>query len=284
MADGELDEVGYWTELKLDILEKYARAYTKIMSNQKAIRSYAYIDGFAGPGLNISATTGQQIAGSPSIALGIQPPFSRYHFIDMDGNRVDQLRRLAGKRLGADVEVHQGDCNSVLLEEIFPRYPYSRFCRALCVLDPYRLDPNWEVVEAAGKMKSVEIFMNFMIMDANRNVLWRRPEEVSETQTGRMDTKWGDESWRNVVYRSQQTLFGEEIEKIPQANQAIVAAYRERLIKVAQFNFVPEPIPMRNNRGATVYYLFFASHNRTGDKIIRDIFSKYRDRGAPDVS
>jgi hypothetical protein len=36
---------------------------------------------------------------------------------------------------------------------------------------------------------------------------------------------------------------------------------------------------MRNTRGAVVYYLFFASPNRTGDKIVRDIFNKYRDRG-----
>jgi three-Cys-motif partner protein len=285
VARAELDEVGYWTEVKLDILQKYASAYTKIMSKQKPIRRYAYIDGFAGPGLNISATSGREIEGSPSIALGIQPPFSRYHFIDMDGNRVDQLRELAGERLDVDVEVHQGDCNSVLLNEIFPRYPYDGFCRALCVLDPYRLGPNWQVVEAAGKMGSIEIFMNFMIMDANRNVLWRRPERVSKAQAARMDAKWGDDSWRKAAYRAEPNLFGAKMEeKVPRANEAVVAAYKERLIKIAQFKFVPEPIPMRNNKGSTVYYLLFASHNRTGAKIIQDIFAKYRYRGAPDVS
>ncbi len=33
-------------------------------------------------------------------------------------------------------------------------------------------------------------------------------------------------------------------------NAAVVAAYRQRLKDVAGFKFVPEPIPMRNTRGA----------------------------------
>jgi len=43
---------------------------------------------------------------------------------------------------------------------------------------------------------------------------------------------------------------------------------------------VPDPMPMRNTRGAVVYYLFFASPNATGAKIVSDIFNKYPDRGA----
>ena len=42
---------------------------------------------------------------------------------------------------------------------------------------------------------------------------------------------------------------------------------------------VPEPIPMRNKTGAVVYYLFFASPNKTGAKIVKDIFNTYRNRG-----
>jgi hypothetical protein len=56
----------------------------------------------------------------------------------------------------------------------------------------------------------------------------------------------------------------------------VVRAFRQRLVDVAGFKYVPEPIPLRNNEGATVYYLFFASPNAVGDKIVRDIFDKYR--------
>ena len=35
-------------------------------------------------------------------------------------------------------------------------------------------------------MKSVEIFLNFMVMDMNMNVLWKNPSAVSSTQIERM--------------------------------------------------------------------------------------------------
>jgi three-Cys-motif partner protein len=55
--------------------------------------------------------------------------------------------------------------------------------------------------------------------------------------------------------------------------------FRKRLQKVAGFKYVPHPMPMRNEKGALVYYLFFASQNQTGARIVKDIFDKYRARG-----
>jgi three-Cys-motif partner protein len=87
---------------------------------------------------------------------------------------------------------------------------------------------------------------------------------------------WGDESWRQVAYAEspQAGLFGTEI--VQQGNDEIAAAFRERLKNVAGFRFVPKPLPMRNSNNAVVYYLFLASHKSVAEKIINDIFSKYR--------
>jgi three-Cys-motif partner protein len=94
-----------------------------------------------------------------------------------------------------------------------------------------------------------------------------------------MDRFWGDRSWRYTLYkRADGLLPGFDIEE-KVANTAVATAYRERLRKVAGFDYVPDPIPMRNTRGAIVYYLFFASPNKTGAKIVSHIFDKYRDRG-----
>ena len=43
------DEVGRWTEVKLDIIREYANAYSRILAAQKKFH-YVYIDAFAGPG------------------------------------------------------------------------------------------------------------------------------------------------------------------------------------------------------------------------------------------
>ena len=129
-------------------------------------------------------------------------------------------------------------------------------------------------------MRSIEIFVNFMVMDANMNVLWKNPDNVPATQLARMDAFWGDRSWRNVLYQKPKGLLpGFDIEE-KVTNEAVASAYRDRLKTVAGFQYVPDPLPMRNTRGAIVYYLLFASPNKTGNKIVSHIFDKYRDRGA----
>ncbi len=175
------------------------------------------------------------------------------------------------------VHVYRGDCNTVLLQEVFPKVRFEDYRRALCLLDPYGLHLNWEVLRTAGEMKSVEIFLNFPIMDMNMNVFWRNPEGVDEADIARMNAFWGDDSWRRVAYRMQQTLFEPEPEKTD--NETIATAFGERLRRVAGFSNVPPPIPMRNTTGATVYYLFFASQKPVAAHIVRQIFNKYRNCG-----
>jgi three-Cys-motif partner protein len=263
--------VGHWTEIKLHIVQEYALAYAQILQNNRIIKQAHYIDAFAGAGTHISKQSGEKIAGSPSRALAIQPPFSHYHFIEMEAERVERLHGLSDKK---NVTVYQGNCNEVLLEKVFPKCRFEDYRRALCLLDPYDLNPNWEVVVTAGKMGSIEIFLNFMIMDANMNVLWKNPKSVPPEQAARMTKFWGDSTWHDAAYRKEPGLF--EIMEEKESNETVISAYRKRLKEVAGFKYVPEPIPMCNSTGAVVYYLFFASQNSTGNKIAEHIFKKYR--------
>jgi three-Cys-motif partner protein len=276
MTRPKLDQIGYWSEVKLDIVREYATAYSIIMNKQPNIKKYAYIDAFAGAGTHISKQSGKMVPGSPLNALLIRPPFSEFHFIDLDGGRAAKLRQLT-KDL-ANVTVHDGDCNEILLRNVFPLYRFEDYRRALCLLDPYGLDVDWKVLETAGKMRSIEIFYNFMIMDANMNILWRNPDRVAAQQKRRMDAVWGDHSWRQVAYKKTRGLFEDLEEKAE--NREVAEGFRKRLRENAGFNFVPEPIPMRNSTGTVIYYLFFASPNKTGEKIFKDIYNKYRQKGS----
>src|ERR1700680_3526212 len=78
----KLDEIGEWSELKLDILKKYAGAYCTILKARNL--HPIYIDGFAGPGVHIRKKTRELVKGSPLNALEIQPPFDELHLIDID--------------------------------------------------------------------------------------------------------------------------------------------------------------------------------------------------------
>jgi len=272
-----IDQVGHWTELKLAILHEYSDAYTKIMKNQRYIKEYVYIDGFAGAGEHVSRETGDRIAGSPAIALGLPHKFSRYHFIDLDGKRVSYLNALKCDR--HDVHVWEGDCNDILLNKIFPQFTYGTYRRALCLLDPYNLNPSWDVVKKAGELGTIEIFLNFMIMDANLNVLFNDPTRADDAQKNRFSVFWGDTSWETIAYQEEPPdLFGNKrLNKVTTDN--IMKAYRDRLRTVAGFKYVPAPLPMKNTRGVPIYYLFFASQKEAGNRIASDIFKKYRALG-----
>lgn len=272
------DKIGYWSELKLEIIRNYAQAYSTIIARQKKPRlEHAYIDGFSGAGEHISKETGEIVPGSPLNAVHLDPPFHEYFLVDLDGNKVDHLRSLVGDE--PHIHVLQGDCNRILLDQVFPNVLWEDYRRGLCLLDPYGLHLDWEVIAEAGQMRSLEIFLNFPIMDMNRNVLWRSKEGPTPEHRARMTRFWGDDSWTEAVYRQakQMSLFGEpELEK--QSNEVVAEAFRVRLKEVAGFKHVPESLPMRNTRGAVVYYLFFASHNPVARKIVTHIFDKYRDR------
>lgn len=273
---GGFDEIGYWTELKLEIVRKYAQAYSTILT-AKGNPSFfhIYIDGFAGAGFNVSRTTGELIAGSPLNALRISPPFREFFLIDLDGGKAGLLREVVGDQ--ENVHILEGDCNTILLQEVFPKVKFEEYRRGLCLLDPYGLDLNWEVISAAGGTRSIEIFLTFPVMDMNRNVLWTAPEGVDPVQAHRMTAFWGDETWREAAYDTTGNLFGFAVKE---PTEKVVAAFRGRLQSVAGFKSVPEPIPMRNSKGAVVYYLFFASQRPVAEKIVRQIFSQYRERGA----
>ncbi len=115
----KFDKIGYWSEIKLEIIKEYATAYSTIFSAERQ-RSliHVYIDAFAGAGIHISKRTGGSVLGSPLNALLVNPPFREYHFIDLDRAKVAALKKIVGER--PDVHVQDGDCNNILLKDVCP--------------------------------------------------------------------------------------------------------------------------------------------------------------------
>jgi len=247
------------------------------MKNKAWCKGYVYIDAFAGPGVHISKRTGESISGSPLNALEIDNPFTEYHYIDIDKEKAETLNRLTGDRV--NVNIYQEDCNEILTEKILPTLPYKSYKRALCILDTYGLHLNWETIMTAAKLKTTEIFLNFPLMDMNRNVLHKDLLSADHDQNERMNRFCGTDEWQEILYKEddQMGLFGDSDRiKIVNSNMKLGEWFKkERLQKVAGFKFVPEPMLMRNSKGGPLFFLFFASHNETGKKIVTDIFNKH---------
>lgn len=272
----QLDEIGVWSEIKLQIIKEYAAAYSTILTAQKRFY-HVYIDAFAGSGIHKRKSGGGLVAGSPLNALDVSPPFRHYYFIDLAKDKSDFLANSVGNR--EDVTIIVDDCNVALLEKVLPQVIYEDYRRGLCLLDPYGLHLDWKLIETAGRMKSIEIFLNFPLMHINMNLVRDNPETLGEDQVRRLDRFWGDHSWFNLLYSPSFDLFrNDRIQKSAQAKDILPEAFRQRLKNVAGFKFVPEPVLMRNSTNGPLYFLYFASHNPAAENIVIDIFNKWRNR------
>ena len=117
-------------------------------------------------------------------------------------------------------------------------------------------------------------------MDMNRNVLYKDLFKADPDQIERMNRFCGTDEWQEILYKedNQMNLFGDTYRiKVVDSNAKLSNWFKkERLQKSAGFKFVPEPLLMRNSKGGPLFFLFFASHDETGKKIVTDIFNKYR--------
>lgn len=124
-------------------------------------------------------------------------------------------------------------------------------------------------------MGSVELFLNFMIMDINRNALTRDPSKARANKVAQMTRLCGDDEWLDIGYDKDKTLFGDVVQtKV--SNERVAEWFRQRLISKAGFKYVPKPMPMKTKTNSVIYYLYFAGHKSSASKIVTHIFNKYR--------
>ena len=270
----KLDDIGVWSEAKLNIIEEYAKPYMDII-RKRNFKAH-YIDGFSGAGIHIQKDSGDLVPGSPMRVLALPKPFDTYHFTDIDGDKVGHLKQLcANKFPNVKVDIRKGDCNELLMK-LLPTFSWKNYDRLFCLLDPYALNLQWKVIQEIGDMGIVDLILNFPIMDINRNVILKNQDNIPAEEIKRMNAFWGDETWRDVAYKesSQLEIFSDPSQE-KQNNEVISNAFKDRLIEHGKFKYVPKPIPLKNSKNATIYYLFFASQNKTADKIATDLFKKY---------
>lgn len=290
--------VGPWAADKLDRLHKYLSAYTTIMKDQRWCRGFYYIDAFAGPGehqirskdprshksrnllLDIASFGQSQdeqqqfLAGSPRVALELKHPFSGYVFVERSPSRVAALESLRVEYgTSRRIAIRQRDCNGYLREKVVsnPEIDWKEN-RALVFLDPFGMQVPWSTLELLAGTEAIEVFLNFPVGMAIQRLLPRDPDKISRQRRTMLDDYFGSSDWAKTVYRSRQTLFGEDAEeKIEKSGERLLKWYRDRLKKA--FGNASKAALIRNTRNGHLYYLLLASPNKTGVKIADEILS-----------
>ena len=212
-------------------------------------------------------------------ALNVPNKFTEYHFIDIERSKIERLKELTADRSEKkSIHFYVGDANQVLRKKIAPKFPYSSFKRALCILDPYGVDIEWATIASLAPIKTMDVFINFPLMDINRNAALKKLETADPQQGSRLTKIWGDESWKQLAYVEQGGLFNASvlIKKI-RGNETLKQGFREGLKKKAGFSCVPDPILMTNTVGGPLYFLFFASQKQVAQNIAQYIFENYRE-------
>lgn len=283
------DIIGRWSEEKLDLLAKYLKAYSVIMSEQKKrwLRAYYYIDAFAGS-VRPRAKEDEQryIDGSPLRALQTEPQFDAYWFVDVSPRRVERVQSLRDDFPDRVIQVWQGNCNSVLCNQIIPQLAYTNR-RAFVFLDPYGLQVNWETVRQLADTGTCDVFINFSVMGVTR--LLPREQHPDLDVIDQLSRVMGNTDWITQIYQEPQAtqlpLFGEP-EEATSSRDAIQAEWLARLYTEqlsTLFPHVSKPVLMRNSTNSVLYALCLASHNSTAIKITNDIFKRHerlRDLGS----
>ena len=284
-------EVGPWAKEKLECLRKYLHAYTTILSKQN-FTGYFYIDAFAGPGtLKVrqqqtndstqqslfeiaehaveDAGEAEYISGSPLIALELKIPFTDYIFIEVDKNRLNQLKVLKTNYENPNRRIHprEEDCNKYL-SDLLKKIQWKEW-RGVIFMDPFGMQVPWDTIAEIGRTKAIEIFINFPVGMAIQRLL-KRSGEFTSAERNKLDQYFGTDEWYNLLYEPGQDLFGDENPtKIQDAGDVLVRWYRNRLKEV--FGYVSTAREIRSSSGRPLYYLIFAGPNQTGAKIANDV-------------
>lgn len=282
---------GAWTQLKLEALSKYLKAYTTIFKRNPHARFYSisYVDAFAGTGTLRRRDAGtfvpliprlqedeeQYRKGSVKRALEIEPAFDKYVFIEKNAKKCKELRNLAASFAGRDIRVVNEDANTALLD--WCTMINTRSERAVVFLDPFGASVNWNAVKALARTRAVDLWVLFPYFAINRMLVSNRKPPKSWAL--RLTSVFGTPDWEDAFYST--TAFRSLLDPTQQLERVYKTVdYRQitdffiRRLK-SEFEAVSEPLPLHNSNGGLLFMLFFAAGNdrsaRTGLKIANSI-------------
>lgn len=150
--------------------------------------------------------------------------------------------------------------------------------RTLAFIDPYGMSLKWLSIEV---LKDLGIDLWILVPSGiGMNRLLKNNGGISDAWLHRLELSLGlsGEEIKKHFYKSTtvQTLFGEEtfVSKETNAIQKAGELYKERLNEV--FNYVSQPLELKNSTGSIMYHFMMASNNSAAFSIANDIIKKYK--------
>lgn len=253
--------VGNWATHKHYYLERYLDLVIRAMTKSWGGKLF-YIDLFCGPGKCILRETGEEIDGSPLIALRYK--FAGYIFVDKADENIKVLKqRCESRSTAGKIHFVQGDCN-LLMENIKNLIPERSLSIAL--VDPFGLDFAFDSYKKLTKNRKVDLIINFPLgMAIKRN--------LNQSNHQKLDIFLGGTDWEETAIGNPTThfisYFKENLEKIDYK-----IPWEDRLSGDVIIKTIKKRVPL--------YYLLFASKHPLGSTFWKKI-RKYDPTGQPSL-
>jgi len=254
-------EINRWTGIKLHYLDRYLQAY---VTAAKSSLKRAYLDAFAGCGKCVLKDTKTVIDGSALRALRTVPPFTEYHLIEIDRDKVRHLREAV--RSEGNVRVYGGDCNHVVVDQVLKPSGMSQQAASFAFLDPPGLNLRWATIEALAsyrydpknhrKMELLILYPFDMVIDLKL---------FNAGVAATLDAFFGGPEWRKLLAESQALGEGRR-----ERRERFVGLYVNKL-KALGYRYVYPYGPIYDKH-RPLYHFVFATDHPAGDTIMRNVW------------
>ena len=270
---------GFWTEVKLDALQRYLQRFTAASAKAPTV---LYLDLFSGSADNVRRDDpSRHFTGSTVRALEASPPFTHLRFFEM-GNRAGQLGRDLSLRFPRDqrYQVVEGDCNRTIVHALDDlRSQGLDWSPTFCFVDPDGLDVTWSTLAQIASFKNAlaktkaEMLVLLSHTTIPRLAGWDSARGLDEALASSVTAFFGTPAWRRIYERRNSDLSAAE------ARYLYTTLFRYRIQETLGYE-TTLTIEMGNERGAPVYVLVFATDHPAGTRIMSSVLAEAREQSA----
>ena len=187
-----------------------------------------------------------EFRGSPMLALGCKPPFTRLYLNDRAPGFVAALKQRQEREFPDSVVSYSAlDCNEAAAA-IAARIP--RNALVLCFIDPWTYEITFDSIASLCEHPFIDLIVTFQTTAIKRNA---RHEIES------VNRFLGGEAWRSEYIDA-------EGDPSRSRTHVLIDAFTDRLRKRLGFRHFGRPQAIRNTAGAPMFYVLFASRHPRG--------------------
>ena len=241
---------GQWVLGKKYYLARYLDIMTRGVGKKWA-GNLSYVDLFAGPGRSLVRGTGEEVEGSPLLAL--EREFSHYVFVDVPDVLSVLKRRLIGHPKASRISFVEGDCNAVI-ETVRKELPAGHL--TLAFIDPTGLQIQFRSIRRLVQDRKMDLLMTIQL---GMGVTMNLPQYL-KTEGNRLTGFLGNARWREDIKQGGTASL-----------RPIVSGPILQELRSMRYSTVRErEIDIRNDQNLLLYVMVLASRHPLGGKFWRE--------------